>query len=95
MLQGADDAEAVEEASETSLVTRRIWGPVCAEHTNSIGAAAAVERLFGVQGFVWRVGREAEERGREEAFIVISRNTPEHVVKRVTCQFSLEKFPVD
>ena len=46
MLQGADDAEAVEEASETSLVTRRIWGPVCAEHTNSIGAAAAVASVL-------------------------------------------------
>ena len=44
MLQGADDAEAVE-ASGSSVPTR-IWGPVRAAHTNAIGAPAAVASVL-------------------------------------------------
>ena len=41
MLEGAEEAEA----AEASLESRRIWGPVCGEQTDAIGAAAAVVRV--------------------------------------------------
>ena len=42
MLEGAEEAEA----AEASLESRRIWGPVCGEQTDAIGAAAAVASVL-------------------------------------------------
>ena len=46
MLQGADDAEAAEASGLGSSVPRRIWGPVCDEHTHAIGAPAPVASVL-------------------------------------------------
>ena len=46
MLQGADDAEAAEASGLGSSVPRRIWGPVCEEHTRAIGAPAPVASVL-------------------------------------------------